>query len=112
MQLGKKDGDGIVRRETWRAGARRRVPRPCPNALNQDLRSPASRWRCIFSGIISSTTAQSLGVLFMAITVEATYENGVLKPVKPLPLQEHEKVEITIKPSSSWVQETYGILVW
>jgi len=29
----------------------------------------------------------------MTLTVDAVYENGVLKPSKALPLQEHEKVE-------------------
>jgi predicted DNA-binding antitoxin AbrB/MazE fold protein len=33
----------------------------------------------------------------MAITVEAVYEDGVLKPTHPLPLQEHEKVRIQIE---------------
>ena len=33
----------------------------------------------------------------MTITIEATYENGVLKPAQPLPLKEHEKVEILIR---------------
>jgi predicted DNA-binding antitoxin AbrB/MazE fold protein len=33
----------------------------------------------------------------MAITVEAIYENGVLKPAEPLPLQEQEKVRITVE---------------
>jgi predicted DNA-binding antitoxin AbrB/MazE fold protein len=28
----------------------------------------------------------------MPITIEATYENGVLKPSQPLPLEEHETV--------------------
>jgi predicted DNA-binding antitoxin AbrB/MazE fold protein len=32
----------------------------------------------------------------MAITVQATYENGVLKPAQPVPLKEHAKVEIVI----------------
>ena len=48
----------------------------------------------------------------MSLTVEATYENGVLKPVTPLPLQEHAKVRLTIQPATTWVQETYGILGW
>ncbi len=30
----------------------------------------------------------------MTITIEATYENGVLKPSQPLPLNEHEKVRV------------------
>ena len=48
----------------------------------------------------------------MAIIVEATYENGVLKPERPLPLKEHEQVRITVQPKAHWVEETYGILGW
>jgi predicted DNA-binding antitoxin AbrB/MazE fold protein len=48
----------------------------------------------------------------MAITVEAVYENGVLKPTQPLPLQEHERVQVTIAPKTNWVEQTYGILGW
>ncbi|NLY01466.1 MAG: antitoxin family protein [Rhodopirellula sp.] len=48
----------------------------------------------------------------MFITVEAIYENGVLKPSNPLPLKEHEKVRISIQSQSSWVQETYGMIGW
>jgi predicted DNA-binding antitoxin AbrB/MazE fold protein len=48
----------------------------------------------------------------MAITIEAIYENGILKPMQPLPLKEHEQVQITIAPKSNWVQETYGICGW
>lgn len=33
----------------------------------------------------------------MAITVEAVYENGVLKLAQPLPLKEHEKVRVTVE---------------
>jgi predicted DNA-binding antitoxin AbrB/MazE fold protein len=48
----------------------------------------------------------------MAITVEAVYENGVLKPVQRLPFQEHERLQITVAPKSSWVQETAGMMEW
>jgi len=48
----------------------------------------------------------------MAIVVEATYENGVLKPAQPLPLGEHEKVRLTIEPEADWVDRTYGLLRW
>jgi predicted DNA-binding antitoxin AbrB/MazE fold protein len=34
----------------------------------------------------------------MAITVEATYKRGVLKPKKPLKLKEGSKVRLTITP--------------
>jgi predicted DNA-binding antitoxin AbrB/MazE fold protein len=46
----------------------------------------------------------------MPLTVEAIYENGVLKPVEPLPLKEHEKVRVTIEPAENWVQATAGII--
>ena len=48
----------------------------------------------------------------MPLTVEAVYENGVLKPVQPLPLKEHERVQVTIASTTNWVQETYGICGW
>jgi predicted DNA-binding antitoxin AbrB/MazE fold protein len=48
----------------------------------------------------------------MAITVEAVYENGVLKPAQPLPFKEHEKLHITISSPANWVQETAGLLGW
>ncbi len=46
----------------------------------------------------------------MTLTVEAVYENGVLKPTQPLPLKEHEKVQLTVKTKRSWVEETAGIM--
>ena len=33
----------------------------------------------------------------MVFTVEATYENGLLRPALPLPLKEREKVEVVIR---------------
>ncbi|HKB01788.1 MAG TPA: antitoxin family protein [Gemmataceae bacterium] len=48
----------------------------------------------------------------MTLTVEATYENGVLKPTEPLPLKEHQKVQVTIQPTTDWVEETAGIIGW
>ena len=34
----------------------------------------------------------------MSQTIEAIYEDGVLKPLGKLALSEHEKVEVTVKP--------------
>jgi len=48
----------------------------------------------------------------MTLTVEAIYENGVLKLLGPLPLKEQQRVQVTIAPASNWVQETYGICGW
>ena len=44
----------------------------------------------------------------MTLTVEAIYENGVLKPAQPLPLKEHETVRITIEPQLGWTERTAG----
>lgn len=48
----------------------------------------------------------------MTISVDATYEDGVLKPSQPLPLKEHEQVRISIQPQANWVQETSGFVGW
>ena len=44
-----------------------------------------------------------------AWTIETVYENGVLKPVQPLPLPEHAKVQITLKATVSRVRQTAGL---
>jgi predicted DNA-binding antitoxin AbrB/MazE fold protein len=36
----------------------------------------------------------------MTITVDAIYENGVLKPAQPLPLQEHAQVSVTVEQAA------------
>ncbi|HZU36474.1 MAG TPA: antitoxin family protein [Gemmataceae bacterium] len=46
----------------------------------------------------------------MTLTIEAVYENGVLKPVQPLPLREHETVRLIVQTERSWVEETAGIM--
>jgi predicted DNA-binding antitoxin AbrB/MazE fold protein len=48
----------------------------------------------------------------MTLTVEAIYENGVLKPVQPLPLKEQERVQVTVHTASNWVTETAGMIAW
>jgi predicted DNA-binding antitoxin AbrB/MazE fold protein len=48
----------------------------------------------------------------MTVTIEATYENGVLKPAQPLPLKEHQKVQVTVKSSTSRVRQTAGLIGW
>ena len=48
----------------------------------------------------------------MAITIEATYENGVLKPAQPLPLKEHDRVRITIEPAITLARQTAGMVPW
>ncbi len=48
----------------------------------------------------------------MKLEIEATYENGVLKLDKPLPLQENERVRITIQPAETAAGITYGLIGW
>jgi predicted DNA-binding antitoxin AbrB/MazE fold protein len=48
----------------------------------------------------------------VSITVEAVYENGVLKVAQPLPFQEHEKVRITVMPEVSHVRRSAGLIGW
>ncbi len=48
----------------------------------------------------------------MTVTVEAVYENGVLKPTRPLPLKEQQRVQVTVQTPSNWVQETAGMIKW
>lgn len=46
----------------------------------------------------------------MIFTVEATYENGVLKLTGPLPLAEHEQVLVTVRAGKTWVEKTAGMI--
>lgn len=50
--------------------------------------------------------------LEVSLEVEATYENGVLKPSQELPLQEGEKVTIVIQPSGSSVKRFVASVPW
>lgn len=53
-----------------------------------------------------------LGAFTMLTNIDAVYEDGVLKPVSPLPLKEHEKVRMTVEPKISLARKTAGMLVW
>jgi len=45
----------------------------------------------------------------MSKNIEAVYEDGVLKPLSPLDLKEHEKVRISVEKRESVVRATSGI---
>lgn len=45
----------------------------------------------------------------MSLEVEATYEDGVLKLDKPLPLQENQRVKVTVHEAAKL---TYGLIGW
>ena len=48
----------------------------------------------------------------MPLTIEAIYENGVLKPTEPLPFKEQEKVTITVQSAPSLARQTAGMVPW
>ena len=50
----------------------------------------------------------------MAITLEATFEDGMLKLSEPVPLTEHQRVRVTIHTQAERdrVKQTYGLLGW
>lgn len=48
----------------------------------------------------------------MELSIEATYEDGVLKPAVPLPLAEHERVRVVIRSAASRARQTAGMLHW
>jgi predicted DNA-binding antitoxin AbrB/MazE fold protein len=48
----------------------------------------------------------------MTVTVEAVYEDGVLKPAERLPLREHEQVRITVHAGVSRARQTAGLVRW
>lgn len=48
----------------------------------------------------------------MSLSVDAVYENGCLKLLQPLPLREHQKVQVTIQAPVSRARQTAGLLRW
>ena len=48
----------------------------------------------------------------MTITVEAVYENGMLKLERPLPLKEQEEVRVTVQQGPSLAEQSAGMMGW
>ena len=48
----------------------------------------------------------------MLLEVDATYENGVLKPDRPLPLSERQRVKVTVESPSRKLRDGFGIINW
>jgi predicted DNA-binding antitoxin AbrB/MazE fold protein len=54
----------------------------------------------------------------MSLTVEAIYENGVLRPAEPLPLKENQRVRVSVHtpvevPNAlAAVERSYGRIPW
>lgn len=54
----------------------------------------------------------------MPLTIDAVYENGVLKPSQTLPLRENEQVRLTIhtaievRSALDAVERSYGLIHW
>jgi predicted DNA-binding antitoxin AbrB/MazE fold protein len=52
------------------------------------------------------------GAMTMSIELEATYENGVLKLDRPLPLADQQRVRVTVHENVSRAKRSYGLLRW
>ena len=48
----------------------------------------------------------------MAYKVEAVYENGILKPLQPLELTEHQRVSVTIDESPTVESPEEALRAW
>ena len=48
----------------------------------------------------------------MSIEVEAVYEGGVLRPERPLPLEEHQRVKVIVNDVPGIARRAYGIIGW
>jgi predicted DNA-binding antitoxin AbrB/MazE fold protein len=48
----------------------------------------------------------------MPFTIDATYENGILRPDQALPLRERERVKITIHAPDNLAQQNQGLIGW
>ena len=48
----------------------------------------------------------------MTLTVEATYEDGILRLSEPVPLKDHDIVQVTIHTGPSRAELTAGLLRW
>jgi predicted DNA-binding antitoxin AbrB/MazE fold protein len=48
----------------------------------------------------------------MTVTVDAVYQDGVLKPAQPLPLEENESVRVTIHSRQALAEQTAGMIGW
>jgi AF2212-like len=78
----------------------------------------AAIFSCRLEGILQAVFAHNTEVKTMTLTVEAVYENGVLKPVQPLPLQERERVQVTVQsavqtaPAPASGRRGYGLVPW
>jgi len=60
-----------------------------------------------YNCVIGTMVAEDLA---MTLTVEAVYEDGVLKLAQPLPLNEHEKVRVTVEPARPPIWERIAAL--
>ena len=45
-------------------------------------------------------------------TWEAVYEGGLLRLAHPLPLDEHQRVRVTVHPEPTLAEQTAGLMGW
>jgi predicted DNA-binding antitoxin AbrB/MazE fold protein len=106
-QTGRR-GDAETVREVLGA-----TPSPTAFSLPSVVLVPQSPFRRGGGGdILPQAIVSSYGVKTMTLTVEAIYENGVLKPALPLPLKERDRVQLTIETPPLDILQCEGILGW
>ena len=47
-----------------------------------------------------------------SIVVDAVYEHGTLKLDRPLPIQENQRVTVTVQQHAESAELTYGLIGW
>jgi len=48
----------------------------------------------------------------MTITIDAVFENGILRPLKPPPVPDGQRVRLTLEAIPSLTQQTAGMVKW
>lgn len=48
----------------------------------------------------------------MSLEIEATYENGVLKPDQALPLENGQRVKLTVEKTETAAKRLSGLVQW
>jgi predicted DNA-binding antitoxin AbrB/MazE fold protein len=48
----------------------------------------------------------------VSFEIEAVYEGGVLKPERPLPLEDHQRVKVVVQEETSLARRTDGLIGW
>jgi predicted DNA-binding antitoxin AbrB/MazE fold protein len=76
--------------------------------------NPANERRCFWASFVveSLLVCDAAGGFAMSLEIEATYENGLLKPDQELPLQNGQRVKLTVQKVVGPADRLHGMLPW